>query len=169
MLYLINSLPFQMVGYLFQRVVANGWIPLESIRHSDDYLGVLLRRWRGNYFTAPELLQQVLLEAVTRLNLIVAVTMRPQMLDGILKSLTSNQTELRFKDGSQIQIVNSLSFALPANVRKFQYACICRQERLILVWHDDLQNIVSVASQIEKKLLSLVCNNSAVTLLLPVM
>lgn len=91
-----------------------------------------------------------------RLNLYVATTMRPQMLDGILASLTPGQTELKFKDGSQIQVLDSMNFAQPATVKKFQYACVFRQERLVLVWHDELANIVPQATMIEEKLLSLV-------------
>ncbi|POR37042.1 Uncharacterized protein TPAR_02762 [Tolypocladium paradoxum] len=145
-----------MVSYLYNRVIASGWVPPESVRTPDDCLGVLLRRARGNYVTAPDPVHHVLLGAVVRLNLAVAVTMRPQMLDGILRSLAPGQTELKFKDGSQVQIIDSLTLAHSASVKKFQYACVCRQERLVLVWHDDLQHIVPVATQMEEKLLSLV-------------
>jgi len=145
-----------MVRYLHNRVVASGWTPPESARSHDDCLGVLLRRSRGNYVTAPDTVHHALLGAVMRLNLSVAITLQPQLLDGVLRSLTPGQTELKFKDGSQVQIIDSLTFAHSATVKKFQYACICRQERLVLVWHDDLQNIVPVATQMEEKLLSLV-------------
>lgn len=95
-----------------------------------------------------------------RLNLYVATTMRPQMLDGILASLTPGQAELKFKDGSQIQVLDSMNCAQPATVKKFQYACVFRQERLVLVWHDELANIVPQATMIEEKLLSLVWGDS---------
>lgn len=147
----------QMIGYLYKRVVAGGWIPSKST--ADDNLGVLLRRTRGSYVTSPDTLHHDLLGAVIRLNLIVALTMRPQMLDGILAALMPGQTELRFKDGSQMQIIDSLTAAQPSSVKKFQYACICRQERLVLVWQDDFQNIIPQATRIEERLLSLVSNS----------
>jgi hypothetical protein len=143
-----------MINYLFKRIMASGWIPSE--RNPDECMGVLLRRTRGNYVTAPETLHHVLLGAVMRLNLAAALTIRPQMLDGILESLSPGQTELRFKDGSQLQIIDSLTLAQPTNVKKFQYACICRQERLVLVWQDDIQNIIPQATRVEERLLSLV-------------
>lgn len=143
-----------MISYLFKKVISSGWIPAE--RNQEDCLGVLVRRTRGNYVTSPEPLHHLLEGAVIRLNLAVALTMRPQMLDGILKSLSTGQLELRFKDGSQLQIIDSLAAAQPSNVKKFQYACICRQERLVLVWQDDLQNIIPQATRIEERLLSLV-------------
>ncbi|KAK2594926.1 hypothetical protein QQS21_007374 [Conoideocrella luteorostrata] len=145
-----------MVTYLHNRAVASGWMPLQSMMPPTDCSGVLLRQSRGNYITAPNPLNHILLGAVIRLNLNVAITMRPQMLDGILTSLPPGQTELKFKDGSQIQVLDSISFAQPATVKKFQYACVFRQERLILVWHDDLTNIVPQATMIEERLLTFV-------------
>lgn len=146
----------QIITYLYKRIAASGWIPQDAFRNPEECLGVLLRRSRGNYVTAPEPVNHVLLGAVIRLNLVVAMTMRPQMLDGIIASLAPGQTELRFKDGSQLQVIDSLTFAQPTTVKKFQYACVCRQERLVLVWQDDLQNIVPQATRLEEKLLSLV-------------
>lgn len=143
-----------MISYLYKRIQASAWIP--SNPSAEDCMGVLLRRTRGSYVTHPEQLHHVLQGAVIRLNLVVALTMRPSMLEGILSSLTPGQTELRFKDGSQLQIIDSLTSAQPSNVKKFQYACICRQERLVLVWQDDLQNIIPQATRVEERLLSLV-------------
>ncbi|PHH71516.1 hypothetical protein CDD80_5225 [Ophiocordyceps camponoti-rufipedis] len=143
-----------MVSYLYSRVVASGWIPAGI--NEDDCLGVMLRRSRGEYVASPDPAHPLLLGAVIRLNLAVAVTMRPQMLDGILRSLAPGQTELRFKGGSQIQIVDSLASVRAATVKKFQYAAICLQERLVLVWQDDLQHIIPTAMQMEERLLSLV-------------
>ncbi|KID59983.1 hypothetical protein MAN_10233, partial [Metarhizium hybridum] len=142
-----------MVTYLHNRAVASGWIPPESVTTQEDCSGVLLRRSRGNYI-ASQTLNPILLGAVIRLNLHVAITMRPQMLQGILASLLPGQSDLKFKDGSQIQVLDSLALAQPATVKKFQYACVFRQERLILVWHDDLVHIVPRATHIEEKLLA---------------
>ncbi|KAH7318590.1 putative glycosyltransferase family 2 protein [Stachybotrys elegans] len=143
-----------MINYLYRKAVASGWISAKAT--TEDQLGVLLRRHRGHYVTAPEPVHHDLLGAVIRLNAIVCLTMQPDMLEGILRSLAPGQTELRFKDGSQLQIIDSLSIAHPTSVKKFQYACICRQERLVLVWQDDLQKIIPQASSIEEKLFSLV-------------
>lgn len=142
-----------MVTYLHNRAVASGWISPESVTTQEDCSGVLLRRSRGNYI-ASQTLNPILLGAVIRLNLHVAITMRPQMLQGILASLLPGQSDLKFKDGSQIQVLDSLALAQPATVKKFQYACVFRQERLILVWHDDLVHIVPQATHIEEKLLA---------------
>ncbi|KAF7556470.1 hypothetical protein G7Z17_g1393 [Cylindrodendrum hubeiense] len=147
------------VGYLFKRIVASGWVGTD--RDRDDCMGVLVRQSRGHYVTSPDPVNPLLLDAVTRLNLGAAMTMRPQMLDGILGSLSQGQTEIRFKDGSQLQIIDSFALAQPSNVKKFQYACVCRQERLVLVWQDDIQNIIPQATRVEERLLSLVWGNDS--------
>lgn len=143
-----------MISYLYKRIVASGWAP--SNPDPEDCMGALVRRTRGNYITMPTPVNDCLLEAAIKLNLIAALTMRPQMLDGILASLSSGQTELRFEDGSQLQILDSLAMVDSSNVKKFQYACVCRQERLILVWHDDITTLVPQASKVEERLLSFV-------------
>ena len=145
-----------MITYLHKRMAASGWIPADSHRNPEDCLGVLMRRSRGNYVTAPEPLHHVLHGAVIRLNLVVAMAIRPQMLDGIIASLVPGQTEIRFKDGSQLQIIDSLSFAQPSTVKRLQYACVCRQERILLVWQNDLQEIIPQATRMEERLLSLI-------------
>ncbi|KAM0714475.1 hypothetical protein Q7P37_010262 [Cladosporium fusiforme] len=143
-----------MISYLYKQIVSSGWAP--SNPDPEDCMGVLVRRQRGNYVTMPTPINDLLLEAAIKLNIIVALTMRPQMLDGILASLNPGQTELRFEDGSQLQIFDSLAVLESTNVKKFQYACICRHERLILVWHDDLANLLPQATRTEEKLLSFI-------------
>ncbi|QUC19563.1 uncharacterized protein UV8b_03804 [Ustilaginoidea virens] len=145
-----------MVTYLHRRAVGCGWIPSEPGGVQHDCSGILLRRSRGEYITAPDAISPILVEAVMRLNLHVALTMRPQMLDGILASLAPGQTELRFNDGSQIQVVDSLACAQPATVKKLQYACVFRHEGIILVWHHDLASIFPQATMMEERFLALV-------------
>ena len=143
-----------MISYLYKKIVASGWAPADP--DPADYMGVLVRKQRGTYITMPTPINDSLLDAAVKLNIIAALTMRPEMLDGILASLIPGQAELRFHDGSQLQIVDSIIQVDQASVKKFQYACVCRRERLILVWHDDLQGIVPQATRMEEKLLALV-------------
>jgi hypothetical protein len=143
-----------MITYLYKKIVASGWAPMEP--HPDDCMGVLVRKARGIYVTMPTPINNLLLEAAINLNLITALTMRPQMLEGILESLMPGQAEIRFADNSQLQILESLADVEAGTVKQFQYACICRQEGLILVWHDDITNLIAQAQKVEERLLSLV-------------
>lgn len=145
-----------MIKYLSKQIEKAGWMPPEKERRPPNGYGVLYKRSRGQYVTYPEDLSQAVVACVQRLNLVIAFTMKPEMLDGILSSLGPNQTELKLMDGSQLQIADSLNSMVPANVKKFQYGCLVRQEGILLVWHDDLQYIVPTAARIEEKLLAMV-------------
>lgn len=92
------------------------------------------------------------------MNVEVAFTMRPKMLEGIISSLVPGQSDAKLSDGSQLQILPSLDAITAASVKKFQYACLVKHEKMLLVWHDDLQYIVPHAAKMEEKLLALVGN-----------
>jgi hypothetical protein len=145
-----------MIKYLNKQIVTNGWIPPAPSRTPHDGFGVLYKKSRGQYVTYPEEVTPQLLSCVQRLNLVVAFTMKPEMLEGIVISLSPGQTELKLMDGSQLQIAESLDSMLPSNVKKFQYACLVKHEAILLMWHDDLEQIIPMATRIEEKLLSLV-------------
>jgi hypothetical protein len=119
--------------------------------------GVLIRKGLGNYVTEPQTIDQDLLNAVKRVNPGVALTMSTDGTQAIFDVLEPNETELMFQNGSQIQIFESMAdIAASIAIRKFQYAALVRQERLLLVWHDDLGAILSQAMEIESRMLALV-------------
>jgi hypothetical protein len=143
-----------MVKYLHSRVVAQQWISSSS--NDSECLGVLLRRTRGQYITVPSQINPLLLAAVEKVNVEVAFTMRTETTDAVFSTLADFQTDLLLTDGSQLQVINSLDEILIKNVKKFQYAALLRTEKMLLVWHDDLQKILPHAMATEGKLLSLV-------------
>ncbi|KUI55537.1 hypothetical protein VP1G_02964 [Cytospora mali] len=145
-----------MVSYLANRVSANGWMPQTAITDPSQGLGVLLRQSRGNYVTCPENIYDELLFAVQRLNVGVVVTMKPDMLSGIIAGLYPGQQELRLKGGSQLQVLDSLASITSSGVKKFQYGAILRQEGILLVWQDEIQHILAHAQRMEDKLLTYV-------------
>ncbi|KAM3544636.1 hypothetical protein ARSEF1564_002504 [Beauveria bassiana] len=145
-----------MATYIYNRIMVSGWIHPDAAHDPNNIHGVLIRRTRGQYLSVPEPVHPVLHDAVSRMNLAVAVTIRPRLLEGIMMTLTEGQTELRLKDGSQLQVIDSLNHAHPTTVKKYQYACICQQERMLLVWHDDISHVLSHAAHLEEKLLTMI-------------
>jgi hypothetical protein len=117
---------------------------------------VLVRKARGQYITTPGTVHPLLLSAVQKLNVEVAFTMRTDTVDAILETLQPFQTDILLTDGSQVQVVESLQDILTVKVKKLQYAAVVRREEMLLVWHDDLQQILPHAAKTEEKLLSLV-------------
>lgn len=146
----------QMVNYLGAKASASGWIEQSALSDPQQGMGILLRQSRGQYVCTPEQIDDQLLVAVQRLNVGVALTMRPSMLESILNTLSPGQTILRMKDGSQLQIVPSVAHINLSSVKKFQYCCLVRQERMVLVWQDQINQILSHASRVEEKLLAYV-------------
>lgn len=124
-----------MVKFLFNRIAVSNWLDTSPSATSDhECYGVLLRKSRGSYITAPSSVQPSLVTAVKKLNAQVAFTMRTESINIILDALNDSQTELLMKDGSQLQVLNSLQDISNTNIKRFQYCCLLRQESMVLVW-----------------------------------
>lgn len=158
-----------MVKYLHQRINVNGWMSAAKLGGMNDMLpqsyGVLLRSQRGHYVCQPAALHHELLAAVQKINVEVAFTMVTESSEVIFSSLQPGQTELLLHDGSQYQIMESMAEIRKGasnRVKKFQYACLVRKERIVLIWHDDINKILNHAQDVERRLLALVritCDN----------
>jgi hypothetical protein len=119
--------------------------------------GVLIRKGLGEYVNEPQNINRDLLSAVKRVNPGVALTMSTDGTQAIFDVLEPHETELMFQNGSQIQIYDSMAdIAASITIKKFQYAALVRQERVLLVWHDELGAILSQAMEIESRILALV-------------
>ncbi|KAF2761334.1 hypothetical protein EJ05DRAFT_491960 [Pseudovirgaria hyperparasitica] len=152
-----------MIKYLSGRITGNQWLPSVSEREHSAY-GVLLRRARGEYVCDPEPVNAWLLAAVQKINVAVAFTMSTQTTDVIFSTIQPHQTDLALPNGSQLQIVNSLAeiaSSSSGSIRKFQYAALVREEKLLLVWHDELDKILNHAANIEGKLLAMIWGSTA--------
>ncbi|KAJ1329598.1 glycosyl transferase-like protein [Microdochium nivale] len=145
-----------MVSYIYGRITASRWLPLQL--PENEAKGLLLRQSRGSYVTEPENIDPILLAAVQKMNAEVAFTMTTETMNVIFAGLAPEQYEIILENGSQLQVVESLGAiaAGSANLRFFQYAALLREERVLLVWHDDLDKILRHAAEMEHKLLSLV-------------
>lgn len=119
--------------------------------------GVLIRKTNSDFVTEPRHIDQELLAAIKKINPGVALTMCTDGTDAVFDVLDDHESQLRFSNGSQIQIYDSLeAIAHSPSIKKFQYAALVRQERLLLIWHDDLSAILSQAMEIESRILGLV-------------
>jgi len=157
-----------MVSYLYGRILSSMWLktantpadtPTSNLdRHSSQ--GVLLRQSRGTYVSRPVGLDPQLLAAVQKLNVEVAFTMSTEITDLIFSLLGPEQTELVLGiGGSQYQILESLeeiAQSTSSKVKRFQYACFVRREKVLLLWHDDVERILLHAIEVERRLLTVV-------------
>ncbi|KAA8646616.1 uncharacterized protein ATNIH1004_008049 [Aspergillus tanneri] len=150
------------IKFLHARLLACQWISSTADSPAPCH-GLLLRRSRGVYISEPEIVNPLLLAAVQALNVEVAFTMSTESTRIIASSLQPDQTEVVLPSGSQLQVIDSirdLSSSPLSLVKKFQYAALLREEHVLLVWHDRLENILDHVADLEERLLALVCGTS---------
>lgn len=102
----------------------------------------------------------MLLGAVQKLNAAVAFTMSTETTNIVMDVLQPYQNEILLPNGYLLQVIQSLediACSAVGLVKKFQYAALIREERLLLVWHDSPSEILNHAATVEEKLISLVC------------
>lgn len=125
--------------------------------------GVLLRTSRGVYVTQPSNLCNNLIAAVQRLNVEVAFTMSTELTNLIFSTITPTQTEFILPhDSTQYQILDSFEDMAKASsnkLKRFQYTCFVRKEKVVLLWHDDVESILSHGDKVERQLLTVVSRN----------
>lgn len=144
-----------MVHYIYGKMSTNLWLTTPS----SEYHGVLLRQARGVYVSEPEIVSPLLSSAIEKLNVEVAFTMATKTTAAIFASLTADQTEIVMPDGSQYQIVDSMEDMAKwasIKIKKFQYACLVRKERMVIVWHDDISEILAHGEELEKIFLGMI-------------
>ncbi|KAF2709488.1 hypothetical protein K504DRAFT_455200 [Pleomassaria siparia CBS 279.74] len=153
-----------MVKFLFRRCSQARWLePPEDeygiIDGGSTSLGVLLRRPDGIYTAEPLFLNHDLVNAIERLGAAVAFTMSSDVTHALLQQITPLQKEL-FLDsrGFGLPIANSVKDIASGKSHIFReaYVCLCRQERMVLVWGDTVPGILAHGTDIETKLLGLV-------------
>ncbi|KAL1955710.1 hypothetical protein VTO42DRAFT_8182 [Malbranchea cinnamomea] len=150
------------IKYLHARLTANRWYSVPD-DPTIQYHGLLLRKGRGIYISEPEQVHPLLLAAVQKINVPVAFTISTETTKIIFSLLQPMQTELVLPSGFQVQVVDSLAniACSPSSfVKKFQYAALVREERILLVWHDELDKILVHAEDVEGKLLAFICGRS---------
>jgi hypothetical protein len=148
-----------MIKYLYGRISAHQWLSFPPNSRFHNAGGVMLRRARGHYVSEPDNLDPTLLAAVQKINVEVAFTMSTETTSVIFSTLQPHQTDIILPNGSQLQVVDSLMDIVASSsstIKKFQYAALVREEKFLLVWHDQLDKILSHAADIEGKLLAMV-------------
>ncbi|CAN8097112.1 unnamed protein product [Discula destructiva] len=113
------------------------------------------------FLSKPSQMAHLDLVAAQRLNVGVLVTLRLHMLAPIIAGMHDGQTELMMRAGYQLQVVESLASVSSSSVKKFQYAAILRKEGVLLVWQDEVTNILTHAQHMEDKMLNYVWGKTA--------
>ena len=148
-----------MIKFLHGKVSANGWF---DINQPERPLGVLLRQSSGGYLTEPKDLSRLLVQAAYNLGFEVAFTISTDATEAIFDVIKDNNDDIPdivLGDGSRLQVINSMTDLVRVGLSqagKSQHAALLKAERIILVWHDDVDKVLLHAAHTEERLLGLV-------------
>ncbi|KAJ3710507.1 glycosyl transferase family group 2-domain-containing protein [Lentinula guzmanii] len=142
--------------YLWARTQGDAWFkPTEE----NISAGVCLRVEQGRFRVFPyENRYLIPFEtAVRQLNPLVAIKIRSAAVHAALGTVAEDSTAIYLDIETRIQILDNISQLPTAD--KEQCGAFIRDERVLIVWSDDLDNILSLCSDFERKLMKLVWNS----------
>ena len=152
----------QIVKYLHRRCAAAKWLqPIEDDDGmiSQTWTGVAVRLPDGNYTTEPQNMDRDFYRVLQSFNCKAAVTMSSEITSALLDQIGPFQTELQVAQrGMKIQIVQSLAELASGTtvVTKKSYMCILREERVVLLWNDSVEGILTHGTDVEGILVGIV-------------
>jgi len=158
-IYVTLTHSFQMARYITRQATALGWFedPCEE-RFPNIFAAMCVAIQQDNrrYVFEPPNINPALASAITRLGDKIVFTMSSEITTSVLKTLKPDQHYLTIPHASfRLPIVSSFEDVDPGLVSA-SCACIVKRESLVLVWSDDVGQIVQTGSDVEKHLLTLV-------------
>jgi hypothetical protein len=145
-----------MTKFIYGKVNQIGWF---EVNQPVRPLGVLVRQSSGGYMTEPRDLSPLLIQAIEKLSVQVAFTIATDTTEAIFDVIRENDHNIMLGDGIQLQIVDSLKDITQAGLSRngtSQRAALLKTERILLVWHDDVDKVLLQAAKVEEKLLRVV-------------
>lgn len=139
--------------YLWARTQGDAWFKPTAENVS---AGVCLRVDQGHFRVFPYENRFLIPfeSAVRALNPLVAVKVRSAAVHAALSTVADDADALYLDAGTRIQILETMSQLSGAD--KEQCGAFVRDERVLVVWSDDLDKIVTLCSEFESKLMKLV-------------
>ncbi|CAK5270569.1 unnamed protein product [Mycena citricolor] len=142
-----------LVQYLFKKTQGDAWFKPSEENVS---AGVCLRVEPGHFRVFPyENPFLIPFEAAVRsLNPLVAIKVRSAAVHAALATVSEDATAIYIDHDTRIQILDSMAH-LP-QAEKEQSGAFLRDERVLIVWSDDIDSIVPHCADFEEKLMKLV-------------
>jgi hypothetical protein len=104
-------------------------------------------------------------QAVRSLNPVVAVKVRSAAVHSALSLITEDADAIHIDTNTRIQVIDTMSDLPQAD--KEQCGAFIRDERVMIIWSDDLDTIIPIYQDFESKLIKLVYSSRASTLFSP--
>ncbi|KAJ8100763.1 glycosyl transferase family group 2-domain-containing protein [Lipomyces tetrasporus] len=158
-----------MCRYLFQEVSNRNW--LDTVNDPDSTPCVALRIAHNDmsvveYRCFPpeaevEGISQSYIASVAALNVEVALKLSYPVVKVLLNVLSPNAHDIELSLNTRIQVLDRLD-ELP-RARKYQYAAFIRSEDSLVIWADNIRDIVAFGSVIERKMVEIVWDTDIVS------
>jgi cellulose synthase/poly-beta-1,6-N-acetylglucosamine synthase-like glycosyltransferase len=146
-----------MARYLYRKSQAQKWFDQIDIA-SHGHLGVILRGSQaGPYVYEPVTLNTGVVQAVEQLGVPVAISMASEFTDALFQQLAPFQTEVNLAvTGPIVPVVRSVNeiHGETAAALKEAYMCLCRDQRILLIWGPSVESIVAHGTDVEGRIVS---------------
>jgi hypothetical protein len=149
-----------MVKYLYQKCADRKWLQEfgadAGIAPEESALGVaILKPDRETYATEPSTIDAQFLEALQIVNAKVGLTMSSEITESLFPQISPFQENLMLSPRLQIPIVQSLEAITTKAVEldTKAYACLLREERIVMLWSDTVEGIIAHGADVEDKLM----------------
>lgn len=114
--------------------------PIPSL---DSYRGVVLRADDGSPIAYPPTLSAAVIRTVLRIDVPVVLTMSSEVTSELMRQLKPRQTEIVDRDtGITLPIIDSIHNLASGQVTVSRggFVCLCRKERLVLIWNETVSS-----------------------------
>ena len=149
-----------MTKFLYGKGVANGWF---DISMSKRPLGVLLRGSNGTYSVEPQDLSGLLVSTVAKLGVEAAFAIATDSTEAIFDVIGDEDHSIMLGNGLDLQVVDYMSNLMRiglAQARRYPHAALIRNERILLVWHSEADQVLQTAVATEEELMKLVSSDT---------
>ncbi|KAL2065738.1 hypothetical protein VTL71DRAFT_3408 [Oculimacula yallundae] len=149
------------VRYLYQRCVDRKWLQEfgddSGTAPEQSALGVAMRKPDGmNYATEPATVDAQFLDALRLVEARIGVTMSSEITESLFAQVSPFQAELHLGPRVKVPVIQSLDAFLDGReeVDPKSFACLLREERIVMLWSDTVEGILAHAADVEDKLMA---------------
>lgn len=153
-----------MSQFLHRRFQEQGWLQPDPAARLAASLGTVMRAENTDddeeetkYITKPETVDSDLRAISEQLGLAIVFTMSSDITALVFKRVGPNDSEITLSPNNiTVPVVESLKSLASdtSNVRRRDFCCFVRQEKVVLVWSNSAEEVLLHASDVETKLMS---------------
>lgn len=149
-----------MVKYLHQRCVEKKWLEEfgddNGAIPDESALGVAIRSPDATHYAMePSTVDADFLEALRLMDAKVGLTMSSEITENLFAQVSPFQEDLQLGPRTRIPVVQSLEQIITSQVEidHNAYACLLREERIVMLWNDTVEGILAHGADVEDKLM----------------